>query len=172
MKGRSPSRYPRTGGAVSSGLRELNKVRELLFKHLGDVGLDRNRCDRHSHDDRAAAERPWHDANVSAAALAVRHFAKIVHRTRRRVQEDLEPESLAILADATVRFVDPIDGVGEDRGPLGNVGDVCQHIIELAWFKIGFNGAGYGLGFHKSDESSAAFVTAVCSGVGKPSISR
>ncbi len=58
-------------------MRELNKVGEFLFKDFRNVGFCRIRADWHSHGDSAAAQRTVRYTDISAAPLAVGHFAYI-----------------------------------------------------------------------------------------------
>jgi hypothetical protein len=119
---------------MRSELSELNEVGEFLFKDFRNVGFSRIRADRHSHGDSAATERTGRYADVSTAPLAVRHFACIVDGNSRRMQRHFEIEDLAILCDAMVHVVDPLNGIGEGRCPLWNVAGLRENVVKLARF--------------------------------------
>ena len=131
-----------------SELRELDKVREFLFKDLRNIAFTRIRPDRHSHGYSAPTNRTGCYADVSTAAPAIWHFANIVDGTSRRMQGDFKIEILAIPRDTAPFVVDALNGVCEDRGPLWNVADFCENVVKPARLYIRFSGARYGLGCH------------------------
>jgi hypothetical protein len=146
------SRRPKGAGGklpMRSELRELDKVRELLFKYFRNVGFSRIRADRHSHGDGAATQRTGRYTDVSTAPLAVGHFTYIVDGKSRRMQRDFEIKGLTIPCDTMVHVIDALNGVGEDRCPLWNIAGLRENVVKPARFQVRFGGSRYGLGGHK-----------------------
>ena len=134
---------------IRSELSEVNKACEFLFKHFRNLRFRRIRANRHSHGDRASPQGAGRYTDISTAPLTVGHFAYIVDSNSRWMQQNFDREDLAMLCDAMAHVVDALNGVGEHRGPLGNIAGLRKNVVKLARFQIRFERSRYCLSAHK-----------------------